>query len=214
MWGNAPGAVCRMKRRLLNLLTVLSLLVCVAVAVLWAQSWLSPRSVRREWAAAAPSTQPAYYQATPAGLVPVYKPMRGAFALYSQWGRVQVSWGRGFDLPAVLTGFFRHAEWQPDAAHPWRLLGVYVERERPRSSSKFRYVSFPYWLPAAATAPLAVRAVRRAVEWRRAVDWRRRRRRHAAGCCPRCGYDLRATPGRCPECGRESTQPAGSASTH
>jgi hypothetical protein len=54
-------------------------------------------------------------------------------------------------------------------------------------------VTTPFWFPVLLTliAPACWLVARR----------RRRRRAIAAGLCPRCGHDLRATPGRCPECG-------------
>ena len=54
-------------------------------------------------------------------------------------------------------------------------------------------VRVPYWLLAVVTGVLPAAWLRRR---------RRERRTRLLGLCPRCGYDLRATPGRCPECGK------------
>jgi hypothetical protein len=61
-----------------------------------------------------------------------------------------------------------------------------------------RRVWFPAWSAALVTGVCpAVWLVRRVRE-------RRSLRRARAGLCCRCGYDLRASPGRCPECGAVS----------
>ena len=70
------------------------------------------------------------------------------------------------------------------------------------STYRVRSVSTPFWfLLAFCLTPAAVRIGR----------WAARRRRHAAGHCQRCGYDLRATPDRCPECGTMAILASGEA---
>ncbi len=72
-------------------------------------------------------------------------------------------------------------------------LGFQTEVPSPPLRSGFERVLFvPDWFLAAVFGVLPYRAVRR---------WRSARRDRLVGRCRRCGYDLRASPGRCPECG-------------
>ena len=65
-------------------------------------------------------------------------------------------------------------------------LGFCVDAER---SGHWYGLTLPYYFIAAACAAAPVLSVARQLRKRR------------PGLCPRCGYDLRATPDRCPECG-------------
>jgi len=166
-----------MKRRLLNLLTILSLLLCLAVAALWVRSYggcdvvVRPRGpgdrlcvtsefgvLVVEWETPPPGliVQPGWeYFQTP---LPRRWPVRRA--------------GLGFDAySATVTHFVR--------LPPAPLHGVTV----------------PHWFAALATAGLPAAWVARRHRARVL------RRRADTGLCASCGYDLRATPDRCPECG-------------
>jgi hypothetical protein len=184
-----------MKRRLLNLLTVLSLVLCVVVVVLWVLSY----SLRPE--------------VSHVGFD------RRAVALHN--GSVQFYWLKRFELvpippppgaPAAVLG--KPLPYLGD--RPGWHFGAPGKHQLPAASrdvvvrplAKFGGGAVPdpgvisgggfeasVWPLAALTAVLpTLRIVRRRGAAAAA-------RRAARGFCPSCGYDLRATPGRCPECG-------------
>ena len=169
-----------MRRRLLNLLTALSLLLCLAACGLW---------VRGYWVKDLVGWPRANGHATLAS-------NRGQFVLivmrhqeperyYRPAGfyyrRVQVSHYSpltDYQNP-LLTVHFQRLRF---SSHTWR-------SQTPESQT---WLKVPHYAVAAVTAALPLAAA-----YRHAA----RRRRGGRGLCPSCGYDLRATPDRCPECG-------------
>jgi hypothetical protein len=216
-----------MKRRLLNLLTLLSLLLCVAVCVLWVRSyWVFDRvsattvgkrhwgvysaagtlSMRRCWPW--PEARPLRWAVSrPGDLVPrdhvspdmppLRMPADGWHVAFVDAYPVPVG---DYDGPLG-----RGIDWRW-----WKIKGHSGPAAFHSWSITPQYVpdgtcerlSFPHWLlGATAAAPAIVLTAARLPFWLRA------RRRRAAGLCVRCGFDLRATPERCPECGRMATPP-------
>jgi hypothetical protein len=162
--------------RLLNLATALSLLLGAAVAVLWARSYRGCDALVRPARAGDRACVTSEF-----GVVVFEWEAATPGAVQPGWeyfpSPLPRRWPvrRGLLGPEAYRGTVRHFVRLPPAA----VYGLAV----------------PHWLLflAAATLP-CVGVLRR---WRGRV----RLRRLAAGQCGRCGYDLRASPGRCPECG-------------
>lgn len=131
-----------------------------------------------------------------------YRAGRGLLSIVVHYGRsgwqvpggptsVKRHWASG-ELLAVPTHFERRTFWQQ--------LGFRFEGRSRRgfvSSGPFHTVHIaarvPYWAVVLGTAALPGSVI----IWRLRAAANPIRR----GLCPRCGYDLRATPNKCPECG-------------
>lgn len=201
------------RRRLLTCLSALSLILCVGTAVLWVRSYRTTSAIvkTRHYASESGSagghttiesrrgeitwtwyewSQPGAYsgQHQIPGLrfmESEAKPRKDDLWLYC--------WERSIDPHRVwrsymLFGCGFHSEWYDDEISD----GLVV-------TTVYRAASVPYWIVALIFAALTSLLLRR--------QWKLRQVR--MGCCPTCGYDLRATPERCPECGRVSLEGGG-----
>jgi hypothetical protein len=191
-----------MLRRLLNLLTVLSLLLCVAAAVMWVRNWKAsgPADEPAGWRAAVtvkrPVTQPAGYVAKSGDLVTVViSDLTGpgsnteTIARVADDGAISLPYAG----PVAVKGMTA-AQIESAAARAYR-TGMIISDANIRTTVAAGGWRVPYVLLVAGSALLPA-------AWLvMAAGALRRKRRLAAGRCPRCNYDLRATPGRCPECG-------------
>ena len=195
---------CDVRRRLLNLLTLLSLLLCVALTALWVRSYWTGDAVFSQ------SAREILTAAASRGQVRLER----RIALVPDAARRKLE--RGFDapvhdytyVPADGVALEQFPPEQLDLRQPpgtgvvteFRAAGFrYMKAERPHE--RVWHVVAPCWLVVLCTGMLPL-------GWL-AADARRRRRtmRQRHGLCPRCGYDLRATPDTCPECGAESPAP-------
>lgn len=198
-----------MKRRLLNLLTALSLLLSAVAGALWAVG--SHIAYVLEFGPAADRWRLTAHQHhialddIPRGMAEAAKAGR----VLGQW--VEQNRQRLEPYEAKLADARLYAMSDPhSAAAEFARATRGVEGLPPPplipTPPPPRDYAVPYWaLIVAGTALPVGRLAWVGLGWNR----RRRSRRRAAGLCTDCGYDLRATPGRCPECGTIAPAQAG-----
>jgi hypothetical protein len=188
-----------MPRRLFTILSLLSLVLCLAFAVVWARSYRVADEV-------------------------IWKRGDGDRSARTMAGMLTLGWELGFasqkqgphgilfkqrtKTAAQLMGTW--ASW--DTIDPILLLcseqgeiyaywehGAFswIKKDRPLSGTYMARASAPLWSVTGAAGLLPC-------TWASLAVVARRRGRYAnhLHVCRKCGYDLRATPDRCPECGQ------------
>lgn len=186
-----------MRRRLLNLLTVLSLLLCAGIVALWVRSHVASDLIThgRITRDADHSEGTDWIIDIGGGRITIAR-SRSWFHGSGTVDEVHRGWTWNRDEPLNVT--FRWAA-DPTLAHRLGFHWSADEWTSPYGSwMRTRSIGFPAW---ALAAPAAILPGTR--------FYRRIRRRHRAGLCPSCGYDLRVTPAQCPECGHTAAGATG-----
>ena len=199
------------RRRLVNLLTALSLLLCAATVAGVAYTYWSAHDFNWAWREVAGDSA-----------------RETRWVVHVAWGRVRIERARstrvytsGEVIDDLLRrqgsrrqSFFHHGSERAAApsdsvGSPWARLGFHWYRSSvtipwrplandrgPVSSTVDRTeLAVPVW-------PLGLFGVLPPLIWSLRAARRRRARANARrGICAACDYDLRASPGLCPECG-------------
>jgi hypothetical protein len=195
----------RLGRIIYNVAMALSLLLCLACAGVWVRSgWVCDNFRLVDWPADLSSFRESTVRCSCGGLQFTSSRYKGYVEGNGDSPFFEHVSQAASEYPRFPTGYLpgRPIESRIQAA-----LGFELVRDAKwRSGMDFQTsiaagsLTLPLYFPTLLFALLPAHYVLRV---------RRRRRiagRLARGCCPACGYDLRASAGRCPECGREAEQ--------
>lgn len=175
-----------MHRNLFTFLSTLSLALSIAVGAIWVRSYgNSDYLVRQDKLG-----EGQFVVGTGNGQILLLRDSNGFFGRPRNHARFRWSHHLSINL---MECYYRQVRHKP-TKHHWqcgRFFVTWGEMNPPDEGSIRQAVIFPTWMPFGATLPLPL-------SW---LLTRLSKRRFRAGCCPTCGYDLRATPNRCPECG-------------
>jgi hypothetical protein len=189
------------KRRLFNVLAMLSLLLCLVTIVLWVRSYWyrdlfeavhltrAPDHCRQVWMGAESDGGMFRLEVNPQQIFSIDGALLSASESKSFHGDSPTGWSWRFvghtttkNLPPIPRHF--------DAVH--RTYSTRPYFDRLSIGDEDWVLAIGAWVPTMLLLILPACWLIR----RRSLN-----RSLRAGHCPTCGYDLRATPERCPECG-------------